>query len=201
MMTRVLDQDEAVRVLARGGIVALPTDTVYGVAASLRHPDAVATLFGLKHRPDSVPLPVLIDDFTQIERLSVTWPEAARRLSVVYWPGPLTIVVRVPDELAQLVGGVATTAGFRIPDDVPLREILARTGPLALSSANEHGDAPCHNVAEVLRAFIGRDELEGVVDGGERSGRVSTVVDLSETPWRLVREGAISSSDLHHMLD
>jgi tRNA A37 threonylcarbamoyladenosine synthetase subunit TsaC/SUA5/YrdC len=113
----------------------------------------------------------------------------------------LTIVVRVPDELAQLVGGVAATAGFRIPNDVPLREILARAGPLALSSANEHGDAPSHNVAEVLRAFIGRDELEGVVDGGERSGRVSTVVDLSETPWRLVREGAISARDLHHMLD
>ena len=201
MMTRVLDQDEAVRVLARGGIVALPTDTVYGVAASLRHPDAVATLFGLKHRPDSVPLPVLIDDFTQIERLSVTWPETARRLSVVYWPGPLTIVVRVPDELARLVGGVVATAGFRIPDDVPLREILAHTGPLALSSANEHGEPPCHNVAEVLRAFVGRDELEGVVDGGERSERVSTVVDLSETPWRLVREGAINARDLHDVLD
>src|SRR5664280_639073 len=200
-MTRVIDQDEAVRVLARGGIVALPTDTVYGVAASLRHPDAVATLFGLKHRPGSVPLPVLIDDFTQIERLSVTWPEAARRLSVVYWPGPLTIIVRVPDELARLVGSATDKAGFRIPDDDALREILARTGPLALSSANEHGVTPCHTMAEVLEAFVGRDELDGVVDGGERSGRVSTVVDLSQSPWRLLREGAVASSDLRQILD
>jgi L-threonylcarbamoyladenylate synthase len=200
-MTRVIDQDEAVRVLARGGIVALPTDTVYGIAASLRHPDAVAALFGLKHRPDSMALPVLVDDFTQIERLSVTWPAAARRLSDLYWPGPLTIVARVPDELARLVGGVVATAGFRIPGDTALREILARTGPLALSSANEHGEPPCHSVAEVLRAFVGRDELKGVVDGGERSGLVSTVVDLSQTPWHLVREGAISARDLHHVLD
>lgn len=200
-MTRVLEQDEAVRVLARGGIVALPTDTVYGLAASLRHPDAVATLFRLKYRPDSVALPVLVDDLTQVERLSVRWPEVARRLSVVYWPGPLTIVVSVPEELARLVGGVSGTAGFRIPDDASLREILARTGPLALSSANEHAEAPCRNVAEVLDAFAGRDELEGVVDGGERSGRVSTVVDLADTPWRLVREGAISSVDLRRLLD
>ena len=200
-MTRVIDHDEAVRVLARGGIVAVPTDTVYGVAASLRYPEAVAALFGLKHRPDSMALPVLVDDCTQIERLLVTWPEAARRLSDGYWPGPLTIVVRVPDELARLVGGVAATVGFRIPGDTALREILARTGPLALSSANEHGEPPCHSVAEVLRAFVGRDELEGVVDGGERSGRVSTVVDLSETRWRLVREGDINARDLHHVLD
>lgn len=200
-MTRVFDSDEAVRVLARGGIVALPTDTVYGVAASLRHPDAVATLFRLKHRPDAVAVPVLVDDFTQIERLSVHWPEAARRLSVVYWPGSLTIVVSVPDDLARLVGGETGTAGFRIPDDAALREILAKTGPLALSSANEHGESPCHNVEEVLAAFVGRDELEGVVDGGERSGRVSTVVDLSDSSWRLVRQGAIGADDLGHILD
>jgi len=200
-MTRVLEQDEAVRVLARGGVVALPTDTVYGLAASLRHPDALATLFRLKHRPESAALPVLVEDFTQIERLSVHWPEAARRLSVVYWPGPLTIVVRVPGELARLVGSATDTAGFRIPDDDALREILARTGPLALSSANEHGVTPCHTMAEVLEAFVGRDELDGVVDGGERSGRVSTVVDLSQSPWRLLREGAVASSDLRQILD
>jgi len=200
-MTTVLDPDAAVRVLARGGLVALPTDTVYGVGASIRHPDAVRALFRLKHRPDSVPLPILVDDLTQIERLSVPWPDIARRLSVVYWPGPLTIVVRVPESLAALIGSANATAGFRIADDAVLRDILARTGPLALSSANEHGEAPCHSAAEVVHAFAGRDELEGVVDGGERMDRVSTVVDLSETPWRLVREGAVSSVDLHHMLD
>jgi len=131
----------------------------------------------------------------------VPWPDIARRLSVVYWPGPLTIVVRVPERLAALIGSANETAGFRVADDETLRDILARTGPLALSSANEHGEPPCHSVAEVLHAFSGRDELDGVIDGGERTGRVSTVVDLSETPWRIVREGAISSHDLHHMLD
>ncbi len=200
-MASVIDRDAAVRLLAEGAVVAIPTDTVYGIAAALSHPSAVATLFALKRRPTTVALPVLAASLEQIARLGVTWPDDASRLSREFWPGALTIIVRVPHELAQRVGSNSDAVGFRIPDDELLLGILNRSGPLAVSSANEHGEPPCESVAEVLNAFGGQDGLDGVVDDGERSGQVSTVVDLSVTPWRLVREGAIGAGELRNVLN
>ncbi len=191
IVTELLSVDQAIAMLEGGRVVALPTDTVYGVAASLGDVAAVAELFALKHRPASTALPILIDSLRQISRLGVTWPQDARRLAEAFWPGPLTIVVRVPHELAARVGSVTDTAGFRIPDDGVLRNVLDRCGPLALTSANEHGERPCTTADEVIEALGDRPELGGVLDDGERSGVVSTVVDLSERGWRLVREGSI----------
>jgi L-threonylcarbamoyladenylate synthase len=199
-MRSLLDAQRAIEVLASGGVVALPTDTVYGVAASLDHPEALAKLFSLKRRPSSSPLPVLVDSRGQIARLGVTWPEVAQRLCEAFWPGPLTVIVHVPHELARRVGSDSDTVGFRIPDDYLLRKILVESGPLAVSSANAHGEVPCRSAAEVLDALGNRDEFDGVVDDGERAGEVSTVVDLSSVPWRLVREGSISSAVIARIL-
>lgn len=200
-MIDVVDTERAVNLLAGGAVVAVPTDTVYGVAASLSHPSALATLFALKRRPDSLALPVLVGSVEQIEVLGVTWPERARQLASVFWPGALTIVVPVPQELARRVGSPGATAGFRIPDDPVLHRVLARSGALAVTSANEHGQPPCRDVAQVQRAFAGREELAGVVDGGARSGEVSTVVELTDSSWRVVREGAIDASAIGAVLD
>jgi tRNA threonylcarbamoyl adenosine modification protein (Sua5/YciO/YrdC/YwlC family) len=194
-MTRELDLTGALDALQRGGVVAVPTDTVYGVAASLAHPQAVATLFSLKHRPSDVALPVLVDSLSQIEELGVTWTPPARRLSDAFWPGPLTIVVAAAGELARLLGSVSS-AGFRMPDDDALLELIGRAGPLVVTSANEHGQPPCSNAASVLEVFAGRAQLDGVLDGGERRGVVSTVVDLAGPTWVVVREGAISVAQL-----
>ncbi len=199
-MRRLLDVDEVVALLDDGVVVALPTDTVYGVAASLRHPDAISRLFALKRRPSSSPLPVLVDSLKQVTRLGVAWPEEARRLSEAFWPGALTIVVRVPRELARRVGSTSDSAGFRVPDDVVLRRVLERSGPLAVSSANEHGEPPCVTAAQVLDALGDRDELGGLLDDGERGSRVSSVVDLSEGHWRLLREGSLSRAVLRGVL-
>ena len=144
----------------------------------------------MKHRPSDVALPVLVDSPNQIEELGVTWTQPARRLSDAFWPGALTIVVAVPRELARLVGSVSS-AGFRVPDDDVLRELIVGAGPLVVTSANEHGQSPCSNAEQVLEVFAGRAQLEGVLDGGERCGVVSTVVDLSGPTWFVVREGAI----------
>ena len=191
-MTGRLDFAEADEALVGGGVVAVPTDTVYGVAASLANPPAVERLFALKRRPASRPLPILVDSIHQISTLGVSWPEHGRRLAEACWPGALTIVVRVPSALARRVGSATDSAGFRIPDDVLLRRVIRRTGPLAVSSANEHREAPCHSADEVLAAFAARGELHGVLDDGERSGDVSSVVDLSEGRWRMVRVGSIA---------
>lgn len=200
-MTSFLDVEGALDALANGGVVGLPTDTVYGIAASLEFPLSVASLFDLKRRPMTVALPILVGSLAQIEELSVPWSQRAQQLSDAFWPGALTIIVEVPEELAQLVGSSTGTVGFRSPGDDLLLEILGRSGPLALTSANEHGEPPCQNAAQVLEVFAGRSELSGVVDGGERSQPVSTVVDLSLNAWRLVREGTIEKDALAALLD
>jgi L-threonylcarbamoyladenylate synthase len=193
--------EAAIAALDAGHVVAVPTDTVYGLAAEVSQPSAVALLFALKHRPTFVPIPVMVDSVEQIEFLGVEWTDEAQGLAEAFWPGALTIIVTVPHELSVMLGGDDDTAGFRIPDDDVLRRMMAVLGPFAMTSANEHGEMPCHSAYEVLERFSSRDELSGVIDGGERSGDVSSVVDLSVTPWRVLREGAVSTAELVRVLD
>jgi tRNA threonylcarbamoyl adenosine modification protein (Sua5/YciO/YrdC/YwlC family) len=199
-MNTVVGRDEAVRLLRAGGVVAVPTDTVYGLAASLDYADAGAEIFSMKRRPSTVALPVLVDSVASIERLGVTLPRIARTLSDAFWPGALTIVVDVPLELARRVGGEGDTIGFRLPDDELLREVLAKTGPLVVSSANEHAAPPCHNVEQVLTVFGESETLKAVLDGGERAGEVSTVVQVQGDALRILREGAIGSDEVRRVL-
>ena len=200
-MTDVVNEDAAVALLAAGKVVAVPTDTVYGVGASLAHPAAVEALFALKRRPGSVALPILVASIEQIEALGASWPERARQLASSFWPGALTIVVPGPPGLASVVGGSSQTAGFRIPNDAQLRGVLARSGALAVTSANEHGGPPCQSAAQVRSAFAGHDGLAGVVDGGTRNGRVSTVVEISGSTWRILREGAVATPEIAAVLE
>jgi L-threonylcarbamoyladenylate synthase len=198
-MTRIVERDEAARLLRAGGVVALPTDTVYGVGASLVHPEAVASLFLLKNRPSGAALPVLVHALSPIQEIDVEWGERAQRLSEEFWPGPLTIVVPATHELAQTLGGSSDTVGVRVPDDEMLLSLLRECGPLAVSSANTHGAEPCHSAKEVLQALAG-EHLAGVLDGGDRRGVVSTVVEVNETSSRVLREGAISSARIAAVL-
>ena len=199
-MTRLVDRDEAARLLAAGAVVAVPTDTVYGVAASLAFPAAVTSLFALKRRPGSVPLPVLVNSLDQIDRLAVAWPDAARRLSHAFWPGPLTIIVPGAEDLAAMLGSADGSVGFRHPDDAVVDALIAVCGPLAVTSANSHGETACTSALGVLEVFSGRGELAGVLDDGPRAREVSTVVVLSESPWRIAREGAITRAALSDVL-
>jgi L-threonylcarbamoyladenylate synthase len=195
-MSALVDRDEAVRRLKSGGVIALPTDTVYGLAASLDHPMAVTRLFEIKRRPSTAALPILVDSRDSIDRLGVNWTAWAQRLSDRFWPGALTIVVAVPHELAALVGSTSDTVGFRIPNHQLARDVLIDVGPLAVSSANEHGARPCRRAGDVLEVFAGRDELDGVLDGAEGGGEVSTVVEVDDNSWRILRQGALSKEEL-----
>lgn len=199
-MSAVVGRDEAVRLLIAGRVVAVPTDTVYGLAASLERADAVAEIFLMKRRPSAVALPVLVDAISSIEGLGVTMPLIARKLSDAFWPGALTIVVDVSPELARRVGGEDDTVGFRLPDDALLREVLTKTGPLVVSSANEHAASPCHNVKQVLAVFGESKTLKAVLDGGERAGEVSTVVQVRGDAWLILREGAINTDQVARVL-
>jgi L-threonylcarbamoyladenylate synthase len=198
-MTDVVGPDEAIARLRRGVVVAVPTDTVYGLAASLDQPEAVATLFRLKRRPTSVAVPVLVSSRAAIEALGVDWPVMAARLGDEFWPGALTIVVEVDAQLASIVGA-SGTVGFRIPRDEMLLRVLNECGPLAVSSANEHGEPPCQSVEQVVAELGANELLDAVLDGGLRQGEVSTVVAIEPDSWRILRAGSISTAAIERVL-
>jgi L-threonylcarbamoyladenylate synthase len=200
-MSELVDASRAVELLLGGSVVGVPTDTVYGLAARLADGPSVAALFSLKRRPATVALPVMVESVAALVGLGATWTERCDRLARAFWPGALTVVVRTPADLARRVGSADSTIGFRVPADEVLLEILGRTGPLVVSSANDHGEAPAESAAAVSRAFSGRPGFAGVLDGGERRAAVSTVVLVEGDSWRLVREGSISRVELEQLLD
>lgn len=174
--------DRTVTALRDGGAVVLPTDTVYGVGTL---PDQVDQLFALKGRPDSVPIAVLVGSVDQARSL-VAVPDAARRLADAFWPGPLTIV------LERLDGD--GTLGVRCPDHPFVRAVADELGPLAVTSANRHGEATPVDAAGAAAALAGDVAL--VVDGGPCAGTASTVVDATSDVLTVLREGPISPEQI-----
>jgi L-threonylcarbamoyladenylate synthase len=196
----VLDVDTAVTALAAGQVVALPTDTVYGLGASIAFPDAVAALYELKGRPANLALPVAAPSLESLHDLVTEWPAGAEAATRTFWPGALTVVVGAVDWLAELVHSPSGRVGFRVPDDAVLLDLLGRTGPIALTSANAHAAKPCASPAEVLATFEGRPGFAGVLDGALRDGSPSTVVEFEGDEWRLLRAGAIGLERLTSLL-
>lgn len=193
-----LTHHETVAALWRGEVVAIPTDTVYGVAARLVDPDAVARLFEVKSRPRDVALPVMIESAGAVENLDVVWSDAAQALADRFWPGALTIVVGAAASSAALVGADATL-GLRVPRHEALLAIISESGPLAVTSANEHGQPPCVS-AEDIAAVAWGAPVAGVFDGGRCAGTVSSVVEITVRGWRLRRQGAVSSREIEAVI-
>lgn len=177
--------------LAAGEVVAVPTDTVYGLAARLDDPVAIGRLFAAKHRPASMPVAVLCATTADAAGVAKGWHEGAARLAGRYWPGPLTLVLDADPALAARLGA-RRGVGVRVPDDATCQALLALTGPLAVTSANEHGAPPATTAADAL-ALGG---IATVLDGGTRDGAVSTVVDLTGRTPVVVRDGAIPARDV-----
>jgi L-threonylcarbamoyladenylate synthase len=188
----------AVRVLDDGGVVGVPTDTVYGLAARLDRPAAVDAVFALKRRPPGLALPVLLGAPAQLDQVVAAWPSCAARLAGRFWPGGLTLVVPAPAVVGRAVGGDGATVGVRVPDDEMVRQLCLRCGPLAVTSANRHGSPPCTRPCDVVGELAG--ELSLVVDGGTRNGAPSTVVDCALEPPACRREGAIPWEDIEAAL-
>lgn len=183
--------DEVAASLGAGDVIAIPTDTVYGLAASLRVPDAVRRLFVAKGRPESVPLPVLCASLDDVVSLVGGLDEEAHRLGSAWWPGPLTLVVSGPHSLCDLIGSSSDTVGVRIPSFALTQELLSATGPLAVTSANLHGAPPCTTASAVVDALAGT-HVSGVLDGGLCAGTPSSVVEFVDGGLAVHREGALS---------
>jgi L-threonylcarbamoyladenylate synthase len=184
----------AAKALADGSVVAIPTDTVYGLAVDPTQPDAVRRLFTLKVRPNDVPLPLLVAGWEQVASVAGHLETAAGELADRFWPGPLTLVVpRRAGFVADLGGPPASSqmVGLRWPDH-PLVQALCHTlGPLAVTSANLHGAAPATTAQGVEQAFAGTEALAVIVDGGTCTGMPSTVVECRGPASRCLREGEI----------
>jgi L-threonylcarbamoyladenylate synthase len=180
---------QAAERLRAGAVIAFPTDTLYGVGARASDPAAVARLYEVKRRPAGQPMVLLVRDRDQVQQMAVV-SSAAADLMARFWPGPLTLVLP-----ARVLGEGATIA-VRAPDhDVALALLSALGEPIASSSANPAGKSPPVDADQVI-AGLG-DELDLVLDGGPcQIGQPSTILDLSGATPRILRQGAIPSSEL-----
>lgn len=186
--------EKAVEVLRAGGIAAIPTDTVYGFAALVHDETAVAKLYKIKERDQRKSIAVLLGDAEQAHLVAHEFPEKARRLAEKYWPGALTIIIRKKAGLpADLTSN--DLVGLRIPDLDFTRELIRRTGPLAVTSANISGQPPAKSIGEFLDEL--GPQLDIIIDGGPSSGGIpSSVINCESEPALILREGAIPGKDL-----
>ena len=187
--------DAAVHAVSRGEVVVLPTDTVYGVGADAFSPEAVARLLAAKGRDRQMPPPVLIPSVRTVDGLARDVSAAARALMEALWPGPLTIIVHAQPSLAWDLGETAGTVALRVPDHAAALALLARTGPLAVTSANRTGLAAA-TTAEAARYQLG-DAVSLYLDSGDSPlGKASTIVDATGPVLRVVRDGGVSRERL-----
>jgi len=205
MKTEILSADHpivlqrAADILSNGGLIAFPTDTVYGLAALPFKPEYVECLYTVKGRNSDRAIAILLGEESQLTSIAPDIGATASRLSKSFWPGPLTLVV---PKLASLPAVLSPnpTIGVRIPDHPVALALLKFIGPLAVTSANLSGQPNCRTAREVYRQLGGRIHL--ILDGGQSPGGIpSTVVDCTGPELRLIREGPVSLQELVNALE
>jgi len=184
----------ALNILQAGGLVAFPTDTVYGVGALAFDANAVESIYVAKDRPIEKAIPVLIGDPADLEKVGADIPDSARKLASRFWPGPLTILVPKRADLPEAVSATATV-GVRVPDHEVARALLRAAGPMAVTSANISGKLSPVTAREVYEQL--KDRIDLIIDGGKTPGGVpSTLVDCTSEELKVLREGPLSLDEL-----
>ncbi|HTW17741.1 MAG TPA: L-threonylcarbamoyladenylate synthase [Nocardioides sp.] len=192
--------EAAALAVQRGELVVLPTDTVYGIGADAFDPAAVRALLSAKGRGREMPPPVLVSSATTLDALATRVPDYARTLVEAFWPGPLTLVCHQQTSLRWDIGDTRGTVAVRMPDHQVALEILERTGPLAVSSANRTG-LPAATDADQATEMLGDAVAVVVDDGVSPGGEASTIVDCTGARGRILRRGAIDVSTLNAALE
>jgi L-threonylcarbamoyladenylate synthase len=184
----------ALEVLRLGGLVAFPTDTVYGIGALGFNGKAVQSIYAAKDRPIEKAIPILIGEMADMDQVAMGVPERAYLLARRFWPGPLTILVPKRPDLPEAVSATSTI-GVRVPDHEIARALLRAAGPLAVTSANLSGHPSPTTAQEVFAQLGGRIEL--IINGGKTPGGTpSTLVDCLGDEIRILREGPITEKEL-----
>jgi L-threonylcarbamoyladenylate synthase len=191
--------EAAARAVQRGGLVVLPTDTVYGIGADAFDHAAVQALLDAKGRGREMPPPVLISAATTLAALATNVQSYVEALTEAFWPGPLTLVCEQQPSLTWDLGETRGTVAVRMPDHEIALALLERTGPLAVSSANLSG-LPAATEAAAAEGMLG-ESVEVVLDGGPSpKGEASTILDVRASQPRLLRLGALSVAELNDVI-
>lgn len=192
---------EVLKVLKAEGLVALPTDTLYGLAADISSEAALERLVALKARPHDKPIPIFISRVEALERVATAVPDAARRLAQEFWPGPLTLILYATPDIPEFITAGTGTVGVRIPQLPLIAKILeAMDSPLTGTSANKSGGKDPVTLKDVLRGIGNRVDL--LVDGGKAPGGIaSTVLDCTQSPFQILREGSITGEAIAGVLE
>ena len=186
----------ALSVLKQGGVVALPTDTLYGLAADVFNEAALRRVFDLKGRPAELALPVLVADAAQVEKVARDFPPAARRLAEAFWPGSLTLVLPKAVALSPLLTGGRDTVAVRMPNHwAPLSLASGLGRPITGTSANRSGEPDLPTLAE-LKSTLGDAVDYLITQGPPPQGMPSTIVDLTAGRPSLIREGVIPFTEV-----
>lgn len=190
---------QALERLRADGLVAFPTDTVYGVGCQAFSANAIQAIYQAKRRPVEKAIPVLIGSGDDLEKVTSQIPPLASRLAARFWPGPLTLVLPKHPDLPAIISE-GPTVGVRVPDHPVARRLLQAAGPMAVTSANLSGQESPRTAQEVLRQLSGRIHL--VLDGGETPGGVpSTVVNPLGGDLVILRQGPISREEMLSLLE
>lgn len=187
---------QAAALIREGKLVAVPTETVYGLAANALDERAVNEIYELKGRPAVKPLSLMVPDAGAIDKYCIDVPQAARTLAEKFWPGPLTIVLKAGELVPELVRAGGDTVGLRCPDHEMTLELLRQAQlPFAAPSANPSG-AESPKTAQKVNEYFG-GKIAAIVDGGECGiGRESTLIDMSSSPYKILRNGALDAQEL-----
>ncbi len=190
---------KAKQALAKGELVVVPTDTVYGLAADAFNADAVQALLDAKGRGRQSPPPVLIPNGDSLYALADSVPDRALKLADKYWPGPLTMILRAQASLQWDLGETKGTVALRVPNHKITLALLAETGPLAVSSANLTGE-PAATSAQEAQSYLGENVAVYLDAGDAAIGEASTILDLTGEKVRIVREGVVKRAELAELL-
>lgn len=191
---------EAVRILNSGGVIAYPTETVYGLGCLISKPDAVSRIRDLKGRDDKKPMLILIPNETFLFPIVEFIHPKASLLMRQFWPGPLTLIFKIEEHLPEDLIGKDGGVGIRVSSDSICQELLSFSqAPLISTSANTSGKSPARSCDEVIEYF--GNLLDGVIDGGVRNKtHPSTVLDVRSEPFRLIRPGAIPAEIIEKVI-
>jgi len=192
---------EIVRCLRTGGIIIYPTETFYGIGALFTRESTLKRLFAIKQRDAGKPVLLLIPDVAFIRNISSVVPPALETLAGYFWPGPLTLLIEAQPHLSPLITGHNRTVGIRVSSNPIVHRILAPLQDgITSTSANISGDASPASIEEIPDALL--NAVDVVIDGGNTpGGSPSTVFDISSTPYKTVREGAISTRKIMKVLE